>query len=427
MKKGCVIFIAVSVLFLCYSPSAVATDDKSNNREARIRLLEEQAKVLMAEIETLKKEEGMENVEGTEITEEEKPPEEEKIRLGGYGEIHANIAQGKENKYLDFHRFVLYLGINFSDWIRFHSETEIEHAATGEEFGGEASIEQAYVDLLLSSHINLRFGRILTPIGITNQKHEPPALFGVERSLFDTYIIPTTWPSDGVGAFGNIGNSLTYETYIVGGLDGSKFSATDGIREGRNEERPSLNEPSITGRFDYYPLINRQVSAGQDLRMGLSFYGGGLDNGNKGVHNGISGNIKILSTDFEVNLRSLILKGVAAREWISGAGLIGNGAASEIFGYSLTTGYRFWPDALRKGKLEKSSIVAFLRFDRVDTQFKMPDGIDEDPYAKRWEWTSGLNFYLTPVFVFKADYQWKHSKGEEQVPDTLNLGFGFQF
>ena len=43
------------------------------------------------------------------------------------------------------------LGYDFNDWIKFHSETEVEHAfVSNESKDGELSVEQAYVDFLLS-------------------------------------------------------------------------------------------------------------------------------------------------------------------------------------------------------------------------------------------------------------------------------------
>ena len=54
-----------------------------------------------------------------------------KVHIGGYGELHYNNLEkpdGEEFKQLDFHRFVLFFGYDFSDSIRFHSELELEHA-----------------------------------------------------------------------------------------------------------------------------------------------------------------------------------------------------------------------------------------------------------------------------------------------------------
>jgi hypothetical protein len=133
------------------------------------------------------------------------------IDLGGYGEIHASLGEGPSPDLIDIHRLVFYVGYEFADWIRLHSETEVEHAFVNKNAGGEISIEQLHVDFLLSDKVNLRIGRLLTPLGIVNRKHEPPTFNGVERPSFAKYVIPSTWSSDGVGIFGSLTPSLRYE------------------------------------------------------------------------------------------------------------------------------------------------------------------------------------------------------------------------
>lgn len=348
-----------------------------------------------------------------------------RFTLGGYGEMHANFGESDEPDKFDIHRLVLYLGYDFSDWIKFHSETEIEHAFVSDG-DGEISIEQAYVDLLLSDSFNVRFGRILTPLGIINKTHEPPTFNGVERPSFAKYVIPTTWASDGLGIFGSVSPSLRYEAYVVGGLDGSKFTAKDGIRGGRIKERPSLNDVAFTGRLDYYPM----VAEDQRLRLGLSGYAGGIDNGNKSDDPDVDGRIEIYSADFEYSISKLDLRGAIAHERIHDArdlGVdVGEGLASEIFGWYAEAGYHFWPESWRTGKLEESDAVVFVRYDLYDTQYKMPSGVDKNDSADREDWTFGLNFYLTPNLVVKADYQIRDAAAGHK-DDLINVGLGFQF
>ena len=54
--------------------------------------------------------------------------------LGAYGELHY---QGGPVDRVDFHRFVLFLGHEFTNDIRFFSELEIEHALAGDGAPGE--------------------------------------------------------------------------------------------------------------------------------------------------------------------------------------------------------------------------------------------------------------------------------------------------
>jgi len=346
-----------------------------------------------------------------------------KFTIGGYGEMHANFGESKSSDQFDIHRLVLYLGYDFNDWIKF----SIEHAFVSDGSGGELSMEQAYIDLLLSEPISVRFGRILTPLGIINKKHEPPSFYGVERPSFSKYIIPTTWSSDGIGIFGKLTSSLKYEAYVVGGLDGSKFDALNGIRKGRIKERPSLHDPAFTGRLDYYPFVSLPVGYGQTLRLGASTYIGGIDNGNQGKNPDVDGDIQVYSGDFEYTLLDFDFRGAIAYEKIDGAGEIGNGTASEILGWYLEVGYHYWPQAWKTGKFSDSDAVAFLRYDDFDTQHKMPAGVARNPAGNRNEWTLGINLYLTPSFVIKADYQFRDDDTGVDLDHLFNLGVGWQY
>ncbi len=348
-----------------------------------------------------------------------------KIKLGGYGEIHGNFTEGSESDKADFHRLVLYLGYDFADWIKFHSETELEHAFVHDD-DGEISLEQAHLDFLFSDNFNIRAGRILTPIGIINKTHEPPTFNGVERPNFAKYIIPTTWSSDGIGLFGSLSPSLNYEAYVVAGLDGDSFSSS-GIRGGRIKSEQSFNEFAFTGRLDYRPFEEVLSNSDQSLRLGLSGYFGGLDNTDGGGGSGKDGEIAMPSADFEYSISKFDFRGVIANANIDGARDFGGGVAEEMFGWYLEGAYHFWPDEWKTGKLEKSDATVFVRYEEYDTQHEMPSGIAEDKSKDRDELTFGTNFYLTPNFVIKADYQILDDDSGTDRDDLFNLGVGWMF
>jgi hypothetical protein len=350
-----------------------------------------------------------------------------KFRFGGYGEMHANFNLDTDEDLFDIHRFVFYLGYDFNDWIRFHSEIELEHAFVSDDSGGELSLEQAYIELLLNDAVNFEVGRILTPMGIINRKHEPTSFNGVERPSYAKYIIPTTWSSDGIGISGSLAPWWEYKAYIVGGLDGPQFNAIDGIRKGRIKERSSLNDPAVTGRFDFYPLLKSSQELDQMLRLGLSYYFGGLDNGNNGENPGIDGDIQIYSADVEYSKQRIDVRGEIAYENIDGAEDIGNGTASAIFGWYLETAYHFLPDGFKQGRWKRADAVAFVRYDDFDTQYKMPTGVPKNPAGDRKEWTLGLGFYPISNLVFKADYQIRKNASDKDPGDLFNLGVGWQF
>ena len=341
------------------------------------------------------------------------------LKLGGYGEIHGNFTESSESDSVDFHRMVLYLGYDFADWIKFHSETELEHAFVNDG-DGEISLEQAYVDFLLSDNFNIRVGRLLTPVGIINQYHEPTLFNGVERPNVEKIIIPTTWSSDGIGFFGSLNPSLSYEAYVVAGLDGNSFSSS-GIRSGRIKSKQSLNEVAFTGRLDYRPFVD------QDLRLGVSGYFGGLDNKDGGGGSGQDGEIAMTSADFEYSISKFDFRGVIAHTNIDGARDLAPGVAKEMFGWYLEGAYHFWPDEWKTGKLKKSDATVFVRYEEYDTQHNMPSGLTRAVGKDKEEITFGVNFYLTPNFVVKADYQIRNDDGTGDLEDLFNVGLGWTF
>lgn len=441
MKRTITIgLIAVAgVLTLATSTAQAQNEDA---RDARIANLEEIIQQLADEVQALKAEQATEKKERIAIQEEiaEQTSALEKsthskdaydlggFEVSGYGEIHANMNQGDDGDQIDIHRFVLDFKYDFSDWITFRSELEVEHAFISDD-DGEISLEQFYVDFMLNDKLNVRAGRALAPIGIINQHHEPTLFNGVERPNVDKYIIPTTWSLDGLGIYGDLTKSLKYQLYIAGGLDGSKFSATKGIRDGRIKERPSLNDPAVAGRLDYYPFVNFPAAPGQTLRVGLSGYSGGANNGNEGNDpDGLSGvNVHMGVADFEYSIAKFDLRGEYARTWIDNAEKLSGGVGDEMLGWYIEPAYHVMPESWKTGRLKKSDLVLFTRYEEYDTQYSTVSGLSRVPGADREEVTVGMNFYFTPSLVFKADYQFTDSDATSTPDDRLNFGLGMQF
>jgi hypothetical protein len=436
------VMVVVGVVLFGLFGQASSQEKASAEGNARIEELERSIKVLSDQLQELKAERAAEKaaakakeeaaISSAVPTERindariDSGMKKNRLTLGGYGEIHANLGDHEVRDQIDIHRLVLYAGYDVADWIKLHSETEVEHAFVSKESDGELSIEQAYADFLLSDNFNVRAGRFLTPLGLVNRKHEPPAFNGVERPFFERFIIPSTWFSDGIGMFGSITPSLKYEAYVVGGLNGSKFNDMDGIREGRIEESPSLHSPAFTGRLDYYPLVFHDVRFNQSLRLGAGVYFGGLDNSDEESGPKAKGNIAIYAGDFEYSLSKFDFRGAIAFEKISGARQIGNGAAEEVFGWNFEGACHVLPGSWKRDKLARADAVMFLRYDRFDTQYKMPAGIARNPAGNRYAYTAGANFYLTPAFVIKGDYQVVRDNTGTSA-NLLNFGMGWHF
>ena len=294
----------------------------------------------------------------------------------------------------------------------------LEHALA-KDADGKVVVEQAYVDFLLSQPFNVRVGRVLTPLGIINKKHEPTTFNGVERPSFTHDIIPTTWPQDGIGAFGQITQNLSYEAYVSNGLDGSNMDPAGGLRGGRMTERPGLNDGAVSGRVDYQML--------EQFRLGASGYVGGLDNSDQGGESGVDTNVRIVSADFEWSVQDFDLRGVIAHNKIDDGDELPQGVGEEMFGWYLEAAYHFWPQVWRTGKLENADATAFVRYDDWDTNHEMPSGVPADDSLDREEVTVGVDFKPVQNFVVKADYQFRDHEGTGDPADGFNLGVGWEF
>ncbi len=356
----------------------------------------------------------------------------DRLSLGGYGEMHANFTEGKDGDQFDLHRMVMFMGYEFTDWLTFNSELEVEHAfvADGD---GEISFEQAYVEYAMNDCIHFRAGRVLAPIGIINQKHEPPTFNGVERPAFAAAIIPSTWSVDGIGVAGSLGPALKYQAYLATSLNGDLFDETSGIRKGRLKERGSLGQTAFTGRIDYFPFAVRPSPGFQTLRLGASTFLGGVDNGDQGNDPGVDATLQLVSADVEYSIKRFDFRGVVAYENIDGAENLHNHAASPenvasvIFGYYVEGAVHIFPQRWKCGRSRRADLVAFVRYDDFDTQYRMPSGDAANPAGDRTEWTYGLTYLPIPTLALKADYQVRDDATADGVENGWNLGVGFMF
>jgi hypothetical protein len=405
-------FKAVKIGWAMFAALAIGASGVLAEEVDRLQVLEQQMVAANAEIAALKGEKN--DLAGV-------MQPESKLHLGGYGEIHANFEENGASVF-DIHRLVMYVGYDFAEWIKLTSEVELEHAYVTDGAGGEISIEQLYVDFLFTDGINARVGRMLAPLGIINQNHEPTLFLGVERPGVDKYIIPSTWSLDGAGLFGSPLSWLSYQAYVVGGLDGSAFTDKDGVRGGRIKERSGLNDPAITGRIDLFPFEE------QDLRFGLSGYYGGTDNANKGGSSGAENNFGMYSVDFEYDISRFRFRGVVALGENSDAQNLAAGVGEEIFGWYLEGGVSVMPESWKNGKMAEADLIPFVRYEEYDTQHKLPNGATATGEFDRTDITVGINFPLTQLFVLKADYQFRRNElvGSD-VNNVFNLGMGWVF
>jgi hypothetical protein len=344
--------------------------------------------------------------------------------LSGYMEVHFNepTQEGQDGQ-LDFHRFVLLVAHQFTDRMRFVGELELEHAfVEGLEESGELELEQAYVDFLLERSFNVRAGMLLMPVGIINERHEPPVFNGVERPLVDTVIIPSTWFEVGAGVYGEIGNGWRYRAYVTAPLNAAEFSAEEGVREGRQKgSQSNVGRAAGTGRIEYVGI--RGLTAGASMWAGKS----GFEFAPR-----FDVPVSLYEADARYSRNRFEGRVEFAQVNISGAGDL-NDAVFRNTGVNPNVAR-----ALRGGYVEAAyrlisgaafgDVGPFVRYESVDTQYRMPEGYVPLEEFDRDVWVVGATYWPDPDIAIKVDYVHQRNKSAViSAPSSFNVGLGWWF
>ena len=323
---------------------------------------------------------------------------------------------------LDFHRFVLLIAHRFSDRVRFVSELELAHGIVeGLEKGGELELEQAYLDFLVKPALNFRAGMLLVPVGIINERHEPPIFHGVERPFVDTVIIPTTWFDVGVGLHGDLGRGFRYRAYAMAPLDATSFTAEEGLRGAtQHGNEAQVRNVAWTGRLEYVGT--------RGLQLGTSFWRGETGFNLPRVQT----NVGLFEVDGRVTRDRLEARAQYAHAFIGGAAELNNALtrltgidpniAEQLRGSYLEVAYRVLP------RRAPHDAAVFLRYENFNTQFKMPAGAVPLPQFDRDAWVAGATYWVDPDVAIKFDYS--HVRSQSTVvpsPRSLNIGLGWWF
>jgi hypothetical protein len=353
------------------------------------------------------------------------------LSIGGYGETILSIyakelqdgtSQPTDNL-ADTLRAVLYVGYKFNDWLVFNSEYEFEHSGFSDEHPeGEAIVEFAYLDFLLTKWLNIRAGQVLLPIGFINELHEPPIFLGVLRPRLESEdgIIPTTWHEIGVGLHGALPANFNYRFYVTNGLDSAKFNAegNGGIGSGRQDGHQAIaNKLAITGRLDWHPLPG--------ALLGGSFYVG-----NSAQAEGAKA---VWTTLFELHAEyrayGFQARAIYARLTNSDTGIqaYGPGVAAFSTGTLQSGGYvEAGYDVFSLLPTVKQALIPFVRYDRMNTQQAVTAAATADPANRRSVVTLGLNYKPIHQVVIKADFA-INMNGANSGRNQFDLGLGYLF
>ncbi len=346
---------------------------------------------------------------------------ETRMPVSGYMDYHFNKPEG-DPAVADFHRFVLLFGHSFSDRIQFWSELELEHAfVEGGAPSGELELEQAYLDFLIKPWLSFRSGIMLAPVGLINERHEPPTFNGVERPFVDTVILPSTWFEPGAGIFGDLGGGFVYKAYMMAPLNASFFNAEDGIRDGRQKAFESIAQnPAMTGRLEYHGLPG--------LSLGGSFWTGKSGFATPGINPRVNvfefdGRFSISRFDFRGEWANITLDQTELlNSLLQRTSGVNPNIAERMRGFYAEGAYHLLP--LR----QRYDLVAFSRYENFDTQNRMAPGFLPLKEFDRDALVSGLTFFPEPDVALKFDYTVMRNQSRFiKARNSINLGIGWWF
>ena len=328
------------------------------------------------------------------------PSASSKTTFGGYGELHYNSLDrddsGDSKDAMDFHRFVMFTGHQFSDDIRFFSELEVEHSIAGEGQPGEVELEQAYIEWDITGQLSAKAGLFLMPIGIINETHEPNTFYGTERNNVEKNIIPATWWEGGAAIHGEISPGFSYDVAAHSGLflDSGEYKPRDGRQKVGKAKADNM---AFTGRLKYTAIPGLEIAASVQVQQDV----------HQGEGEAIGGtlfetHVAWQRDDFQ--LRALY----AAWDFDSAINNVKEGA-DEQTGFYIEPSYRI-----------SNNIGLFARYSEYDNLA----GSSTNTAVEQFD--IGLNYWLHPNVVFKMDYQNQDTPTKTGY-DGINIGVGYSF
>jgi hypothetical protein len=330
------------------------------------------------------------------------PSASAKTTFGGYGELHYNrldrddSAAGKDKDAMDFHRFVMFTGHQFSDDIRFFSELEVEHSIAGESKPGEVELEQAYIEWDYSAQHSLKAGLFLLPIGIINETHEPNTFYGTERNNVEKNIVPATWWEGGALLHGEISEGFSYDVAVHSGLflDAGEYKPRDGRQK---VGKAKADDMAFTGRLKYTAIPGLEIAASVQVQQDL----------HQGEGEAIGGTL--FETHVAWQRDDFQLRALYA-EWDFDSAINNVVAgADEQTGFYIEPSYRIG-----------DKVGVFARYSEYDNLA----GSATDTAVEQFD--IGLNYWLHPNVVFKMDYQNQDTPSDTGY-DGINIGVGYSF
>jgi len=323
--------------------------------------------------------------------------------IGGYGELHYNRVQTGDDKAttkLDFHRFIIYYGYNWTEKWSFKSEVELEHnfIADGE---GELELEQAFVNYH-TDKFGFQAGVILPSVGLINEYHEPPLFVSVERPEYNKYVIPTTWFGNGFAVYGSM-SGFNWRVALMEDMEGEGIGA--GIRSGRGKGYK-------TTAYDWVKNFSANYNGIQGLKVGGSYT---INNApiNDNPDSTVSFGLGEFNVKYDANNLYAVLEYGTISYENNPDGYTSSG------GYYIDLGYNVAGIIGLDGKL-----MPWFRYS--DYNRGTTDGtVNTDKHYTIQRF--GLTYWPISNVAFKFDYGTHKTESADDKKTLINVGVGYNF
>lgn len=344
----------------------------------------------------------------------------------GYGEVNYNHYRQSGDSTADLRRFVFGLNHRFDGRLTLHSEVEFEHAVVSSADAGEAALEQAWLNYRHNDPVNFKGGLFLIPLGILNETHEPPSFYGVERNEVETRIIPSTWRELGAGVHGVLGEGFRYDAGVTTSFDSGKLdNPRTGIASAHQEgQLANARNLAVYGALNY--------------RLPGLLVGGGVFSGDTGQNGASNAALRGVAARFtlwdaharyrvgRLDLQALYAAGTLGDADKVNAAILANRAITPPFAAPKSLKGAYLQGAYHLYKQGNFDVAPFVRIERVDIRQQQDpaNGLFQDPNNNDIVRTLGVNFWVHPQVVLKADIQRFQTN---TAKSRFDLGLGFLF
>ena len=315
-------------------------------------------------------------------------------------------------------RLALAGGFDLGRGVHLEVIAALEHGQVDGEGGGTLTLERLRADVPLTDSLDLLVGRTAVPLGVHSERNDPTRYQGVLPTATETIILPAIWTTDAIGLSGRASATVSYQLLLGSALDGSGFSADEGIRGGRMSGESGLSNPALMGRIQY-------LAEDQSTRLGLGIYEGFGRNGPGGVNAQTDVRVRMYAIDFERRTSAVDLRLVGAFGDLNDIQDTGTDVGYWLGGYYAEAAWH-----LRQGLIDGGGmdVDVFLRHEETDTQLHASPGLSaaEGDALDRETTTLGASLRPARNLVFKVDYTVGTSAAGD-LPEVLALGMAWSF